>query len=152
MRIHIDKRSVSACTGGGGSSQCLEPLALKGQSIHVQVPQSQGRIYRATHRAEYILQHIRQVRQHWKANRSMCRSSSSSLLSLQVLAGPWALSWVIQESMSLKYETASGQGQEVHVEGGQVRQKRPQSQEGPPGLWETKVWEPSSSILYYSRA
>ena len=30
--------------------------------------------------------------------------SSSSLLSLQVLEGPWALSWVIQESMSLKYE------------------------------------------------
>ena len=34
-------------------------------------------------------------------------SSSSSLLSLQVLEGPWALSWVIQESMSLKYEPVS---------------------------------------------
>jgi len=34
-------------------------------------------------------------------------ASSSSLLSLQVLEGPWALSWVIQESMSLKYEPAS---------------------------------------------
>ena len=35
---------------------------------------------------------------------------SSSLLSVQVLEGPWALSWVIQESMSLKYEPASEAG------------------------------------------
>ena len=34
-------------------------------------------------------------------------SSSSSLLSVQVLEGPCALSWVIHESMSLKYEPAS---------------------------------------------
>jgi len=34
-------------------------------------------------------------------------ASSSSLLSLQVLEGPWALSCVIQESMSLKYEPTS---------------------------------------------
>jgi len=33
--------------------------------------------------------------------------TSSSLLSLQVLEGPWALSCVIQESMSLKYEPTS---------------------------------------------
>ena len=34
-------------------------------------------------------------------------TSSSSLLSLQVLEGPWASSRVILESMSLKYEPAS---------------------------------------------
>ena len=33
--------------------------------------------------------------------------SSSSLLSLQVLEGPWALSWVIQESTSLEHEHVS---------------------------------------------
>ena len=36
-----------------------------------------------------------------------CGIFSSSLLSLQVLECPWALSCVIQEFMSLKYELAS---------------------------------------------
>jgi len=38
-------------------------------------------------------------------------------------------------------------GREVHVKGGQVHQKGPQSQKGPPGLRETKVCEPSPHAL-----
>ena len=37
------------------------------------------------------------------AARWCASSSSSSSLSIQVLEGPWALSWVIQESVSLKH-------------------------------------------------
>ena len=41
------------------------------------------------------------------------RRVASCLLSLQVLKGPLVLGWVIQESMSLKYECGVWQGGQV---------------------------------------